>query len=313
MKKFFAALLAITLCAGISAPIMAADYPYATNYTFGSGPDSKTTFGKPTGYDEPARRDPLSTNTRRNKDAAVYAPAYGVFSGDIPTDPTSPYHTQKEPDPWGESVVIISDSLAADTSVTSGGMSSGSYTGSAGGGFFAGSADGGVSIGSFSASADGGSSSISTTYTDQPGLLPSTSVTAALNTSPWYYDDGSIGSIYITKLNKTICIYEGESLENMQKGLGHFSSTSAWDGNVGLAGHNRGAAAYFSFVKDLETGDKITYKTRYGERTYRITSKEKISETDLSSLGWSGENKLTLITCVENTPELRWCVVCTEE
>ena len=31
-------------------------------------------------------------------------------------------------------------------------------------------------------------------------------------------------------------VWEGESTESMKKGLGHYSSTSAWDGNVGLCG-----------------------------------------------------------------------------
>jgi sortase A len=286
----------------MTVPALAADYPYATSYGFESGPDSEPTFGAPTGYDEPAQGDPLMTNTRRNKDAANFAQAYGVFSGDIPSDPTSPYHTNKAPDPWGGSVVSIEGEVMADTSVTGGGASYGANTGG-----------GNTLYNAYAGNAGGGAApSVSTTYGDQPGLLPSTSMTATLNTAPWFYDDGSIGSIYIAKLKKTIRIFEGESLENMKKGLGHFASTSAWDGNVGLAGHNRGASAYFGFVKDLETGDKITYTTLYGEREYRITSKEKVRETDLSSLGWSGENTLTLITCVENVPELRWCVVCTE-
>jgi sortase A len=128
------------------------------------------------------------------------------------------------------------------------------------------------------------------------------------NTIPWPYDDGSLGAVTIHKLDKTVKVYGGESLENMKKGIGHFSSTSAWDGNVGLAGHNRGAAAHFSFVKDLKAGDLITYETRYGTRTYEVCLKGQISETDFSSLSWTPYNMLTLITCVENAPGLRWCV-----
>jgi sortase A len=142
------------------------------------------------------------------------------------------------------------------------------------------------------------------------GFLPPTSTVAgaAVNTEPQYYADGSIGTLYIQKLNKTIKVYQGESLENMKKGIGHFEFTSAWDGNCGFAGHNRGAAAYFSFVKDLAVGDKITYTTPYGTRIYEVCRKEQISETDYSGLGWSAENLISLITCVENVPNLRWLV-----
>jgi sortase A len=143
-------------------------------------------------------------------------------------------------------------------------------------------------------------------------LLPSTSLNGAMNTAPWLYEDGTLGTIKIHKLNKTIKVYEGESLDNMRKGIGHFSSTSSWDGNVGLAGHNRGASAYFSFVKDLTTGDQITYTTKYGTRTYEVFIKERINENDFSPLRWTSDNILTLITCVENVPSLRWYVAARE-
>jgi sortase A len=140
-------------------------------------------------------------------------------------------------------------------------------------------------------------------------LSPTSSFTGeAYNTAPLYYADGSIGTLYIPKLGKTIKVYEGESVENMKKGIGHFADTSAWDGNVSFAGHNRGAAAYFSFVKDLAVGDKISYTTPYGARTYEVYHKVKIAETDYSGLGWSPENILSLITCVADEPALRYLV-----
>jgi sortase A len=138
------------------------------------------------------------------------------------------------------------------------------------------------------------------------GLLPSASQTVTQNTAPLYYADGSVGTLYIHKTGKTVTVYESESLDNLKKGAGHFSATSAWDGNVALCGHNRGNQPYFSFVKDMRTGDKVTYTTKYGVRVYEVTNKEQIGEYDNSKLAWSQENLLTLITCIENTPELRW-------
>jgi sortase A len=248
------------MTAGIlSAPVFAADY------SFESGSGTLDVFGGATGYDDPVSPDPLSENTRRNKDAAYLPPPYGVFSGDIPTGTSSLYH----------------NSLPE-----SGFMAAGQDVPPVGGEDYA---PGGNGV-------------------TASGLLPSTSVTAALNTTPWYYEDGSIGTLTIPKLSKTITVYEGESLENMKRGIGHFASTSAWDGNVALAGHNRGAAAYFGFVKNLNIGDTLIYSTKYGTRTYQIFYKEKIAETDTSALGWSGENLLTMITCVENQAALRWSV-----
>lgn len=127
-------------------------------------------------------------------------------------------------------------------------------------------------------------------------------------TAPSYYEDGSIGRLKINKIGVDIKVYEGESLDNMKHGVGHFANTSAWDGNVAFAGHNRGSSGYFKDVKNLTIGDRLTYVTPYGTRTYKVIVKEKISDTDFSGLGWSDRNILTLITCVENVPSQRWLI-----
>jgi sortase A len=136
-------------------------------------------------------------------------------------------------------------------------------------------------------------------------ILPSTSIAAGFS-APLFYADGSIGTLNIARTGQTIRVFAGETLENMNKGAGHFTMTSAWFGNVGLSAHNRGSAPFFAFVKDMQIGDRITYETLYGIRTYELFSLEKICEYDFSRLGRSVDNLLTLITCVENTPELRW-------
>ena len=53
--------------------------------------------------------------------------------------------------------------------------------------------------------------------------------------------DGSIGTLKIPSLDINMKVWEGETKRSMKKGLGHYSSTSAWDGNIGVCGHNRGA------------------------------------------------------------------------
>ena len=251
MKKIILIAAVLALCLTLIVPAFA-----AYNYDFGSGPDSGSTFGTPTSNDDPVSPDPMAQNTRRNKDAAYLPPGYGVFSGEIPTDPSSLYH----------------DNLLGGLLVIGGSTANASLS---------------------------------------DGFQASTS-TVALNTEPLYYDNGSIGTIYVTRTNKTITVYEGEELDNLKKGAGHFSGTSAWDGNAALCGHNRGGSAYFSFVKDMRIGDKVSYTTRYGTRVYEVISKEQIGEYDYSKLAWSAENLLTLITCVENTPEARWAVVLRE-
>ena len=73
-----------------------------------------------------------------------------------------------------------------------------------------------------------------------------------------FYEDGSLGRLKIPSLGLSVKVYEDESLESLAKGAGHFKSTSCWDGNVGLAGHNRGVANHFGQIHTLEDGDKIT-------------------------------------------------------
>jgi sortase A len=99
----------------------------------------------------------------------------------------------------------------------------------------------------------------------------------------------------------------------MNRGLGHFEFTSAWDGNVGLSGHNRGVPFAIGGLVNLPNGSEIIFTTRYGVRTYEIFDKKQITDADFSDLGWSAENMLTFITCVENVPHMRWAVSAREK
>ena len=253
---------------------------YAQNYSFTSGADSSV-FGKPTSDLElMVAPNPDTENIRRNKDAAYLPPAYGVFSGDIPTDPSSPYHDNSAP-----------------YSGISGSAAVGSYGGVSG-----------APTSTFPGGAVPDLPKVTVTTSEIP--QPAAAYTpAAINTAPWYYDDRSIGTLKVHKTGATIKIYEGETLDNMKLGGAHFSSTSTWDGNVAIFGHNRGNNGYFGFLKNLSVGDELTYTTKYGTRTYEVINIEKISDTDGSRLGYSAENLLSLFTCVENVPSQRLCAI----
>ena len=84
MKQIIKILAIIVLISHLSITSL------AYNYTFTSGPDNKKTFDKSTQTDVIPAQNPLSENIRRNKDAAYNPPLYGIFSGDIPTDQSSP-------------------------------------------------------------------------------------------------------------------------------------------------------------------------------------------------------------------------------
>lgn len=119
------------------------------------------------------------------------------------------------------------------------------------------------------------------------------------------YKDGSIGTIKISSLGINMKVWEGETDASMKKGLGHYSSTSAWDGNVGVCGHNRGTKYAIGSIKDLKQGDTITYTTIYGTRSYAVTMVKIISNSDWSYLQSTSDNRITLTTCLADHPESR--------
>ena len=131
-------------------------------------------------------------------------------------------------------------------------------------------------------------------------------------TSELYYKNGSRGKIEIPTLDLSVRIYQGTDSKTLVKGIGHFEDTSIWEGNVCFAAHNRGANSYFGQIHTLNIGDKITLTTKLGTRTYQVTDVSKVSETDRSGLADSGENMLTLYTCVRNQRDQRWCVTAVE-
>ncbi len=124
--------------------------------------------------------------------------------------------------------------------------------------------------------------------------------------------DGSIGTIKIPSLDINMKVWESETNTSMSKGLGHYSSTSGWDGNVGVCGHNRGAKYVIGSIKDLEIGDTIKYTTVYGTRTYAVTVVATIFSTDWSHLEATTDNRITLTTCLANQPDYRICVQAVE-
>ena len=120
--------------------------------------------------------------------------------------------------------------------------------------------------------------------------------------------DGSIGTLKIPSLNINMKVWEGETRASMAKGLGHYSSTSGWDGNIGICGHNRGAKYNIGSIRNLEIGDNITYSTVYGTRTYAVILVKTISDSDWSYLQATADNRITITTCLANQPSKRVCV-----
>lgn len=119
--------------------------------------------------------------------------------------------------------------------------------------------------------------------------------------------------IKIPKINVDAPIRTGTTQDVLALAVGHFPETTSWDGNVALAGHNRGYRCnFFKNIKDLEVGDKIIYSTENGERTYKVVLNKIIKQTDWSYVQGTNDNRLTLITCVENMHDYRRCIQAVE-
>ena len=104
-------------------------------------------------------------------------------------------------------------------------------------------------------------------------------------------------------------IQESVNMEVLNEFVGHFEETSKTVGNIGLAGHNRGYKNnYFENLNKLKKGDEVKYKYKEFEENYYIEKIETIKSTNWSYLDKSQNNRITLITCIENKPDLRLCV-----
>lgn len=119
-------------------------------------------------------------------------------------------------------------------------------------------------------------------------------------------DTQKIWQIEIPKINLVAPIAEGTSTNIMNEYVGHFEDTPKNKGNIGLAAHNRGYKInYFRDLKLLQKGDLIIYTYNGEISKYSVNELGIIKDTDWSKLESSSQDKLTLITCLEDEPEYR--------
>lgn len=127
-----------------------------------------------------------------------------------------------------------------------------------------------------------------------------------ITTKEWYLE--------IPRIFLEAEIAEGTSKEVMDVSIGHFEETSKTTGNVCLAAHNRGYPVnYFQNLKLLKKGDTIYYRYKEFTKEYFVTENNIIKDTDWTYLEETEENTITLITCIENEPEYRRCVIAIEK
>ena len=124
-------------------------------------------------------------------------------------------------------------------------------------------------------------------------------------------DESAIGYLTIEKIGLMQApIKEGTDENTLNKYIGHFSDSAFLEGNVALAGHNRGYEKnYFENLKDLKGGELIIYQTRSEAKVYKVTEIKKVNESNVDIIKNTKDNRITLITCVENKPKERLVIV----
>ncbi len=124
----------------------------------------------------------------------------------------------------------------------------------------------------------------------------------------------NLWQLEIPKIGLVANIAEGTTDAILNKYVGHFEESQLEDGNVCLAAHNRGYDVnYFSRLKELNLNDEIIYIVHGKKKIYKVSLITIINDTDWTLLENTNENKITLITCVENVPEKRRCIQAIEK
>lgn len=124
-------------------------------------------------------------------------------------------------------------------------------------------------------------------------------------------ENGVIAYLSIPSIGlKNAPVKEGTDMDTLNNYLGHFTDSAYLEGNVAIAGHNRGYEKnYFENLDKVKQGNEITYQTKYQTKKYKVSEIKTIKDKDVYVIENTLENKITLITCVKNKGNLRLCIV----
>jgi sortase A len=104
------------------------------------------------------------------------------------------------------------------------------------------------------------------------------------------------GRLVIARVGISAIVLDGTAAGTLRVGLGHVLGTAepGQDGNTAIAGHRD---TFFRPLRQVQTGDSITFETWRGTYHYRVSSVEVVDPSDLAVLQSHQKPELTLITC----------------
>ncbi|WP_232233832.1 class D sortase [Bacillus sp. J33] len=107
----------------------------------------------------------------------------------------------------------------------------------------------------------------------------------------------AIGILKIPRLEAELPIIEGTDEDELEKGVGHFSTTvfPGQPDQILLSGHRD---TVFRSLGELESGDLFQVSMPYGEYTYEITDSEIVDADDTTVIRSTSPHEiLTVSTC----------------
>ena len=121
-------------------------------------------------------------------------------------------------------------------------------------------------------------------------------LTKRLNSYPLWNTE--FATLEISSVNIKLPVYQGDSLDILKYGIGHFSGSffPGEGGSIILAGHNTKKFLYH--LPEVKIGDEIKVKTTYGVFNYQITSTNIIDASDNDAFIYTENKELLMIyTC----------------
>ncbi len=105
--------------------------------------------------------------------------------------------------------------------------------------------------------------------------------------------------LVIPALNIDAPIVQGDTWEHLKRGVGQHIGTGdpGQPGNVVLSAHNDIFGELFRYLDQLIAGDTFTIFTTGGHFTYKITTSEIVSPTDVQVMNQTASPTATLISC----------------
>jgi sortase A len=109
----------------------------------------------------------------------------------------------------------------------------------------------------------------------------------------------AIGKITISKIGANFDIVQGTDTSSLEKGPGHYPSTSlpGLGETVAIAGHRTTYLAPFRHIDALASGDHIIVKMPYARFTYVVQSRKIVLPTALWVIKNAGYDRLVLSAC----------------